>query len=436
MQTMDLVLTANAVISLETFDFAKIYAQVILNQSDDQLEYYVGQDQLKQQKMKMRLSFQRAQVILFEQEEIEKHYLLYLLSLKLVDQSQIAILIQIYQSLLAPEKISIRSLTGFQEFLLEQQILDPKKLDQTIQDFIQKQCFDLFALEKGFIRVLETTEMDHVDLLKLNISPVRLLIQGIQKNYSKSKLYTLHCHPNVLVQKSAFSLWESDLYEAEKQVLSLANGGLIGEMLAQIQLEARFALGLIYALILLKDLRILEIKQMPQATSLPVQKPVNMSIQPLAFSRHTTPLPKQDSQVYQHTPSIFQPILQPLLTPTPSMDQKSEVQSAELDLKLQKEIADMKVIHQITIGENYFKLLNVPQNSSVELVQKHWSFLKQKLEKYVQITPRLEGMFSKEEIKNLALIIDDAYRILSSDALKSQYIEALKNPPVIEIVQI
>jgi hypothetical protein len=80
--------------------------------------------------------------------------------------------------------------------------------------------------------------------------------------------------------------------------------------------------------------------------------------------------------------------------------------------------------------------LNVPQNSSVELVQKHWSFLKQKLEKYVQITPRLEGMFSKEEIKNLALIIDDAYRILSSDALKSQYIEALKNPPVIEIVQI
>ncbi len=433
---MDLVLTANAVISLETFDFAKIYAQVILNQSDDQLEYYVGQDQLKQQKMKMRLSFQRAQVILFEQEEIEKHYLLYLLSLKLVDQSQIAILIQIYQSLLAPEKISIRSLTGFQEFLLEQQILDPKKLDQTIQDFIQKQCFDLFALEKGFIRVLETTEIDHVDLLKLNISPVRLLIQGIQKNYSKSKLYTLHCHPNVLVQKSAFSLWESDLYEAEKQVLSLANGGLIGEMLAQIQLEARFALGLIYALILLKDLRILEIKQMPQATSLPVQKPVNMSIQPLAFSRHTTPLSKQDSQVYQHTPSIFQPILQPLLTPTPSMDQKSEVQSAELDLKLQKEIADMKVIHQITIGENYFKLLNVPQNSSVELVQKHWSFLKQKLEKYVQITPRLEGMFSKEEIKNLALIIDDAYRILSSDALKSQYIEALKNPPVIEIVQI
>lgn len=433
---MDLVLTANAVISLETFDFAKIYAQVILNQSDDQLEYYVGQDQLKQQKMKMRLSFQRAQVILFEQEEIEKHYLLYLLSLKLVDQSQIAILIQIYQSLLAPEKISIRSLTGFQEFLLEQQILDPKKLDQTIQDFIQKQCFDLFALEKGFIRVLETTEMDHVDLLKLNISPIRLLIQGIQKNYSKSKLYTLHCHPNVLVQKSAFSLWESDLYEAEKQVLSLANGGLIGEMLAQIQLEARFALGLIYALILLKDLRILEIKQMPQATSLPIQKPVNASIQPLAFSRHTTPLPKQDSQVYQHTPSIFQPILQPLLTPTPSMDHKSEVQSAELDLKLQKEIADMKVIHQITIGENYFKLLNVPQNSSVELVQKHWSFLKQKLEKYVQITPRLEGMFSKEEIKNLALIIDDAYRILSSDALKSQYIEALKNPPVIEIVQI
>ncbi len=433
---MDLVLTANAVISLETFDFAKIYAQVILNQSDDQLEYYVGQDQLKQQKMKMRLSFQRAQVILFEQEEIEKHYLLYLLSLKLVDQSQIAILIQIYQSLLAPEKISIRSLTGFQEFLLEQQILDPKKLDQTIQDFIQKQCFDLFALEKGFIRVLETTEIDHVDLLKLNISPVRLLIQGIQKNYSKSKLYTLHCHPNVLVQKSAFSLWESDLYEAEKQVLSLANGGLIGEMLAQIQLEARFALGLIYALILMKDIRILEIKQMPQATSLPVQKPVNASIQPLAFSRHTTPLSKQDSQVYQHTPSIFQPILQPLLTPTPSMDQKSEVQSAELDLKLQKEIADMKVIHQITIGENYFKLLNVPQNSSVELVQKHWSFLKQKLEKYVQITPRLEGMFSKEEIKNLALIIDDAYRILSSDALKSQYIEALKNPPVIEIVQI
>jgi hypothetical protein len=436
MQMTDLVLTPNSVISLETFDFAKIYAQVILNQSDDQLEYYVGQDQMKQQKMKIRMSFQRAQLILFEQEEIEKHYLLYLLSLKLIDQSQIAILIQIYQSLLALDQISIRSLIGFQEFLLDQQILDPKKIDQTIQDFIQKQCFDLFALEKGFIRILETTDIDHVDVLKLNIAPIRLLIQGIQKNYSKSKLYTLHCHPNVIVQKSAFSLWESDLYEAEKQVLVLANGVFIGEMLAQIQLEARFALGLIYALILMKDIRILEIKQMPQATSLPIQKPVNASIQPLAFSRHSTPLPRQDSQVYQHTPSIFQPILQPLLTPTPSMDQKAEVKSVELDLKLQKEIADMKVIHQITIGENYFKLLNVPQNCSVELVQKHWSFLKQKLEKYLQITPRLEGMFSKEEIKNLALIVDDAYRILSSDALKSQYIEALKNPPVVEIVQI
>jgi hypothetical protein len=359
----------------------------------------------------------------------------------LIDQSQIAILIQIYQSLLPLDQISLRSLIGFQEFLLDQQILDPKKIDQTIQDFIQKQCFDLFALEKGFIRVLETTNIDHVDVLKLNIAPIRLLIQGIQKNYSKSKLYTLHCHPNVIVQKSAFSLWESDLYEAEKQVLALANSLLIGEMLTQIQLEARFALGLIYALILMKDIRILEIKQMPQATSLPIQKPVNASIQPLAFSRYTTPLPKQDSQVYQHTPSIFQPILQPLLTPTPNMDQKAmdqkaEVQSAELDIKLQKEIADMKVIHQITIGENYFKLLNVPQNCSVELVQKHWSFLKQKLEKYLQITPRLEGMFSKEEIKNLALIVDDAYRILSSDALKSQYIEALKNPPVVEIVQI
>jgi hypothetical protein len=401
----------SSIIPLDQIDFASVYAQIILKQSDLLLCYYDEITAIDRTAPKFKISLQKAKLVLFQSTDDIRQYLLYLIANQHIESSQASQILKAYH-----QYHDFNDLLLFQDFLLLNQMIDPYVLNQMLIQFTQKQFLDVFSIETGVLLVKEFKPSS--DLVKVPTACVRLLIQGIQKNYSKSKLYSLRCTFESVVSKSDFSVWESDLYPSEKTLLSLAKHKTIAELVDGSHLEPRFALSLSYALLLLGELYFdqeiestqIHIESIPPSISTehssftinPISKPLEYTINPISQSFTTSPLPIRLKQV---------------------ADMNNQLLSQ--DAKKNKEINDLKLISQIAISENYFKILNVPYQCQVEQVHKHWLFLKQKLEKYLN-RENSNLPFSRDELKNIASIIDDAYRVLSDQRLKEIYINAIQ----------